>query len=88
MFQFCSTLSIQDNAKLLQELKSRFKRTINWNKYKSKATIKKQSQHLDYLIGPSFQGVKGLFLSFADQTKRTGYFLPGSTNKRLRRYDE
>ena len=27
------TLSIQDNAKLLQELKSVFKRTINWNKY-------------------------------------------------------
>ena len=26
------TLSIQDNAKLLQQLKSGFKRTINWNK--------------------------------------------------------
>ena len=29
------TLSIQDNAKLLQQLKSGFKRTINWNKYES-----------------------------------------------------
>ena len=27
------TLSAQDNAKLLQQLKSGFKRTINWNKY-------------------------------------------------------
>ena len=27
------TLSIQDNPKLLQQLKSGFKRTINWNKY-------------------------------------------------------
>ena len=27
------TLSTQDNAKLLQQLKSGFKRTINWNKY-------------------------------------------------------
>ena len=27
------TLSTQDNAKLLQLLKSGFKRTINWNKY-------------------------------------------------------
>ena len=26
------TLSQQDNAKLLQQLKSRFKRVINWNK--------------------------------------------------------
>ena len=30
------TLSTQDNAKLLQQLKSGFKRTINWNKYQSK----------------------------------------------------
>ena len=27
------TSSAQDNAKLLQPLKSGFKRTINWNKY-------------------------------------------------------
>ena len=27
------TLSTQDNAKLLQQLKSSFQRTINWNKY-------------------------------------------------------
>ena len=26
-------LSTQDNAKLLQQFKSGFKRTINWNKY-------------------------------------------------------
>ena len=29
------TLSTKDNAKLLQQLKSGFKRTINWNKYQS-----------------------------------------------------
>ena len=28
-----TTLSTHDNAKLLQQLKSGFKRTINWNKY-------------------------------------------------------
>ena len=27
------TLSNQDNAKLLEQLKSGFKRTTNWNKY-------------------------------------------------------
>ena len=27
------TLSAQNNARLLQQLKSGFKRTINWNKY-------------------------------------------------------
>ena len=29
------TLSTEDNAKLLQQLKSGFRRTINWNKYQS-----------------------------------------------------
>ena len=29
------TLSTQDNVKLLQQLKSGFKRSINWNKYQS-----------------------------------------------------
>ena len=30
------TLSTQDNAKLLKQLKYSFKRSINWNKYQSK----------------------------------------------------
>ena len=33
------TLSTQDNAQLLQQLKSAFKRTINWYNYQSKITI-------------------------------------------------
>ena len=32
------TLSVQNNAKLLQQLKTGFKRTINWNKYQSEKT--------------------------------------------------
>ena len=32
-------LSTDDNGKLLQQLKSSFKHTINWNKYQSKTTI-------------------------------------------------
>ena len=33
------TLSTQDNAKLLEQLKSGSKRTINWNKYDPKVTV-------------------------------------------------
>ena len=33
------TLLTQDHAKLLQQLKSGFKRIINWNKYLSKTRI-------------------------------------------------
>ena len=35
-------LSTQDNAKLLKQLKSGFKRSINWNKYQSKVTIQER----------------------------------------------
>ena len=42
------TLSTQENAKLLQQLKSGLKRTINWNKYQSKTTTQNASnQYLD-----------------------------------------
>ena len=73
------TLSTRDNVKLLEQLKSGFKRTINRNKYSSKVSIERQNQYLDYLIDPNFQGVNRLFvLSFEDnshRTRHTGYFL-------------
>ena len=56
------TLSTQDNAKLIQQLKSGFKRTINWNKYESSVKTFAQNRYLDYLINPSFQGVNRLFV--------------------------
>ena len=68
------TLSIQDNAKLLQQLKSGFKRTINWNKYELKLTVQEQNQYLDSVINPSFQRVNRLFvLSFQNNGSRTSY---------------
>ena len=67
-------LSNQDNVKLLQQLKSGFKRTIKWNKYQSILTIHRQNQHLDNLTDPSFQGLNILFvLSFEDNAHRTSY---------------
>ena len=41
------TLSTQDNAKLLDQLKSGFKRTINWNKYQSEPALQAQNQYLN-----------------------------------------
>ena len=74
------SLSTQDNAKLLQRLKSGFKRTINWNKNQSKVIIQARHPYLDYLIDPGFQGVNRLFvLSFGNNTDRTvhtRYYLP------------
>ena len=74
------TLSIQDNAKLLAQSKSGFKRTINWKKYLSKPDILAQNPNLNYLVEPSFQGVNSLFvLAFENGTQRTSnkrYYLP------------
>ena len=71
------TLSTQDNAILLQQLKSSFKRTINWNKYQPKNSPERPNQYLDFLIDSSFQGVNKIFLlSFVNEDNRrvqTGY---------------
>ena len=74
------TLSQQDNAKLLQELKSGFKRVINWNKYLSKPELLAQNPNLNHLVEPNLQRVKRLFvLAFENDAQRTntkGYYLP------------
>ena len=74
------TLSTKDNKKLLQQLKSGFKKTITWNKYESSIKIFAQNRYLNYLINPSFQGVNRLFvLSFEnenDSISHSTYYLP------------
>ena len=42
------TLSTQDNAKLLQQLKTGFKRTIKWNEYESSIKTFAQSRYLNH----------------------------------------
>ena len=74
------TLSTQDDAKLLTQLKSDFKRTNNWNKYLIKLKLLAQNQNLNHLVEPSFQGVTRIFvLAFENDPQRTsnnGYYLP------------
>ena len=48
------TLSKENDTKLLEQLKSRFKRNINWNKYRSQMTLQSQNNNLNYLINPTF----------------------------------
>ena len=67
-------MSTQDNANLLEELNSGFKKTINWNKYQSKISIERQNQYLDYLTDPNFQWITRPFiLLFVDEAQRTSY---------------
>ena len=74
------TLSTQDNAELLPQLKSGFKRTTSWNKYPEKPELLAQNANLNHLIEPRFQGVNRLFvLAFEDDAQRISkkrYYIP------------
>ena len=74
------TLSTQENTKFLQQLRSDFKRVINWNKYLSKPELLAQNPNLNHLVEPSFQGVNRLFvLAFDNDNDRISdelYYLP------------
>ena len=68
---------------MLQQLKSAFKKAINWYKYESnvKAFAKNSYlNHFKYLFNPGFQGVNRLFvLSFENENDRIShstYYLP------------
>ena len=50
------TLSTQDNAKLLQQLKSCFKRTISWNKHTSKSELLRQNGNVNHLVNQVCKG--------------------------------
>ena len=59
------SLSKENNIKLLEQLKTGFKRTIKWNKYRSQMSIQPQNNNLNFLIDPTFTNVNRLFfLSF------------------------
>ena len=68
------TLSTKDNEKLLQQLKSGFKKTISWNKCETSIKTFAQNRYLNYLINPSFQGVNRLFvLAFENENGRISH---------------
>ena len=88
------TFSKENDAKLLQKLKSGFKRIIKSNKCKSQMTIQNNHNNLNYLIDPTFTNVNTLFvLSFErieeDNVKKdyrdsfSHYYVPKVQIKRL-----
>ena len=59
------TLSKENDIKLLEKLKSGFKRTIKWNKYRSQMFVQSNNNNSNYLIDPTITNVNRLFvLSF------------------------
>ena len=62
MYVSAVTLSDENDNKLLQQLKTGFKKTIKWNKYKSEMSNHTKNKNLIYLIDPTFTNVNRLFL--------------------------
>ena len=82
------TLSTENNAKLLQQSNSSFKRTINWNKYESNIKTFAQNRYLNYLINPSFQGVNRLFvLSLENEDQRKSHLSYYHLRVEIKDYD-
>ena len=68
------TLSTEDDDKLLEQLKSGFKRTVMWNKYRSKMTKQTKTNNLGYLIDPTFNKANRFFvLSFENEDDRKSF---------------
>ena len=74
------TLSTENDKTLLEQLRTGFKRTIKWNKYRSEMTNQTKNNNLNYLIDPTFTKVNRLFvLSFENENDRTSfskYYVP------------
>ena len=68
------TLSAKYDNKFLEQLKTGFKRTIKWNKYRSEMSNQTKNNNLNYLIDPTFTNVDRLFvLSSENETDITSF---------------
>ena len=74
------TLSTENDKRLLEKLRTGFKRTIKWNKYRSEMTNQTKNNNLNYLIDPTFTKVNRLFvLLFENENDRrpfSRYYVP------------
>ena len=74
------TLSVENDNKHLEQLKTGFKRAIKRKKYRSEMSNQTINNNLNYLIDPTFTNVNRLFvLSFeneADRTSFSKYYVP------------
>ena len=66
------TLSTKDDNNFLEQLKSGYKKTSRWNKYRSEMINQTKTNHLSHVIDPKFIKVNRLFvLSFENEEDRT-----------------
>lgn len=72
------TLLTQDDNRLLEHLKTRFKWIIKWNKYRSKITNQAKNKNLGNLMKPMFIKTSNFFVSLFenddDRISSTNYY--------------
>ena len=73
---------------LLQQLKSWFKRTIKWDKYRSQMTVQSNTNNLNYLTDSTFTKVNRLFVLSCARNARgnhrdffSNYYVPNVESK-------
>ena len=74
------TLSKDDEIKLLTNVKSRFRREIEWKKYRSRMTTEAVNNNLNILVDPTFTNVNRLFVlayqNADDRQSFSQFYLP------------
>ena len=63
------TLSIENDKRLSEQLRTGFKKTIKWNEHRSEKTNQTKSNNLNYLIDPTFTEVDRLFVLAFENVK-------------------
>ena len=82
------TLSAENDNKLLEQLKSGFRRSIKWNKYMSQMSNQNKNNNLNYSIDITFSKVNRLFaLSFENKDDRTSYYKYYLPNVEIKDYN-
>ena len=82
------TLSTENDKKLLEQLRTGFKRTIKWNKYRSEMTNQTKTNHLNHLIDPTFTKVNRLFvLSFENENNTTSFSKYYASNVQIKDFN-
>ena len=75
-----ATLSTKGDNNFLEQLRTGFKETVTWYKYRSEMTNQTKKNNLNYLIDPTFTKVNRLFVSsFENEYNRTSfskYYVP------------
>ena len=68
------TLSAENENRLLEQLKTGFKITVPWNKYRSEISNQTANNNLNYLIDPTFTKVNRLFvLAFENEEEGSSF---------------